>query len=442
LQKVDRLISGGTVLVMDDKDQRIRNGAVAIEGGNIIAVGKKQDIESRYTAGEIIDAKDSLIMPGLVNCHNHAPMTYFRGLADDLELMDWLNNFIFPAEAMFVNKEFSYLGALLACAEMIKSGTTTFCDMYIFEDEVAKAANKAGMRCLVGEVLFDFPSPNFKTSEEGLKYSESLIQKWANDPLVNIFIEPHALYTCSSNLLRESSKLADKYGVYLGTHYLESMFEKEKLTEKFGKSPTHFLRDMGYLSDRFIAFHCVCLEEEDMRIFADYGCKAVHNPESNMKLASGIAPVPEMIRAGVTVGLGTDGCASNNNLDMFQEMDTAAKLHKVAKLDPTVMDARTVVRMATCEGAKALGMENIVGSLKPGMKADIIIINLNKPHLTPLYNEYSHIVYAVNGADVDTVLINGKVVMKNRKLLTLHEDEIMAAVEETAIRIKKEFGTN
>ena len=440
MRDVDKLISGGRILVMDEKNHIIRNGAVAIQGEIIIAIGEKDDIETRYTAREIIDAKDSLIMPGLINCHNHAPMTYFRGLADDLELMDWLNNYIFPAEAMFVNKEFSYLGGLLAMAEMIKSGTTTFCDMYIFEDEVARAAKKAGMRCLVGEVLFDFPSPTFKTPEEGLKYSEFLIQKWANDPLVNILVEPHALYTCSFNLLQESKKLADKYGVPLGTHYLESRSEKERLTEQYGKSPTHFLRDIGYLSDRFIAFHCVSLEEEDMQIFADCGCKVVHNPESNMKLASGVAPVPEMMRAGVTVGLGTDGCASNNNLDMFQEMDTAAKLHKVVKLDPTVMDARTVVRMATCEGAKALCMENIVGSLKAGMKADIIVIDLNKPHLTPLYNEYSHIVYAVNGADVDTVLINGKVVMKNRKLLTIAEDEIMATVEETAIRIKKQFG--
>ncbi|MGZ6291147.1 MAG: amidohydrolase [Syntrophales bacterium] len=442
MREVDIVISGGTMLLMDEKNHVIRNGAVAIEGDTIIAVGDKGDIDNLYTAREIIDAKNSLIMPGLINCHNHAPMAYFRGLADDLELMDWLNNYIFPAEAMFVNEEFSYLGGLLACAEMIKSGTTTFCDMYIFEDEVAKAAKEAGMRCLLGEVLFDFPSPNFKTPDEGLQYTESLIQKWANDPLVNIFVEPHALYTCSQNLLRGSKKLADKYGVPLGTHYLESRSEKERLTEQYGKSPTHFLRDTGYLSDRFIAFHCVCLEEEDMRIFADYGCKVVHNPESNMKLASGVAPIPEMMRNGVTVGLGTDGCASNNNLDMFQEMDTAAKLHKVAKLDPTVMDARTVVRMATCEGAKSLGMENIVGSLKAGMKADVIIIDLDKPHLTPLFNDYSHIVYAVNGDDVDTVLVNGRVVMKNRKLLTITEDEIMATVGETAIRIKKQFGKN
>ncbi|MGZ3593903.1 MAG: amidohydrolase family protein, partial [Syntrophales bacterium] len=298
MREVDIVISGGTILLMDENNHVIRNGAVAIEGDTIIAVGDKGDIQNLYTAREIIDAKNSLIMPGLINCHNHAPMTYFRGLADDLELMDWLNNYIFPAEAMFVNEEFSYLGGLLACAEMIKSGTTTFCDMYIFEDEVAKAAKEAGMRCLLGEVLFDFPSPNFKTPDEGLKYTEFLIKKWANDPLVNIFVEPHALYTCSQNLLRGSKKLADKYGVPLGTHYLESRSEKERLTEQYGKSPTHFLRDTGYLSDRFIAFHCVCLEEEDMRIFADYGCKVVHNPESNMKLASGVAPIPEMMRNG------------------------------------------------------------------------------------------------------------------------------------------------
>ncbi len=442
MQKVDRLISGGTILVMDDNDHTIKNGAVAIKGEKIIAVGGKEDIESRYISEDIINADGFLVMPGLINCHNHAPMTYFRGLADDLELTDWLNNYIFPDEARFVNREFSYRGSLLACAEMIKSGTTTFCDMYIFEDDVAMAAKSAGMRCLLGEALFDFPSPNLKTPQEGLKYTEMLIEKWASDRLVNIVIEPHALYTCSLNLLRDLGRLADRYGVPIATHYLETKSEKKKLTAKFGKSPTSFLKDIGYLSEQFIAFHCVYMEEEDIQMFANQGCKVVHNPESNMKLASGVAPVPEMIGAGVTVGLGTDGCASNNNLDMFQEMDTAAKLHKVAKLDPTVMDTKTVVRMATRDGAKALGMENVCGSLKVGMMADIIIIDMNKPHLTPLYNEYSHIVYAVNGDDVDTVLINGKVVMKNRKLLTIHEDEIMATVEETAIRIRKQLSKN
>jgi 5-methylthioadenosine/S-adenosylhomocysteine deaminase len=334
------------------------------------------------------------------------------------------------------------MGTLLACAEMIKSGTTTFCDMYIFEDDIARAAKKAGMRCLLGEVLFDFPSPNFKTPQEGLKYTEMLIQKWDKDPLVNIVVEPHTLYTCSETLIRDSKTLADRYDVPIAMHYLETKSEREQLTEKYGKNPTHFLKDIGYLTERFIAFHCVWLNAEDLRMFADNGCSAVHNPESNMKLASGVAPIPEMLSAGVTVGLGTDGCASNNNLDMFQEMDTTAKLHKVSRLDPTVMDAKTVVRMATCEGAKALGMDKIVGSLEAGKKADIILIDLRKPHLTPLYNEYSHIVYAVNGADVDTVLINGNVVMKNRKLLTIEENEIMEMVRNTSFKIKKNLRIN
>ena len=442
MKEVDKLISGGRILAMDEKGTLIKNGAIAIEGENIIAIGTKEEIENQYTSRDIIYAENSLVMPGLVNCHTHAPMTYFRGLADDLELTDWLNNYIFPAEARFVNKDFSYLGSLLACAEMIKSGTTTFCDMYIFEDDVARAAKSAGMRCLVGEVLFDFPSPNVKTPEDGLKYTEKLIEKWANDPLVNIVVEPHSLYTCSENLLRASKKIADRYGVRIATHYLETKFEREQLIEKHGKIPTSFLKDIGYLDERFIAFHCVWMDEEDIRMFADHGCKAVHNPESNMKLASGVAPISKMMASGVTVGLGTDGCASNNNLDMFQEMDTAAKLHKVVQLDPTVMDAKTVVRMATCNGARVLGMDKLVGSLKSGMKADIIIINLNKPHLTPLYNEYSHIVYAFNGADVDTVLINGKVVMKNRKLLTIDENDIMATIEVTALKIKNSLGIN
>ncbi|HBH87217.1 MAG TPA: S-adenosylhomocysteine deaminase [Syntrophaceae bacterium] len=436
--EVDCLISGGRILVMDEKETLIPRGTIAIKGENIVAVGKKEEIENLYTSREILSVEDSLVMPGLVNCHTHAPMTYFRGLADDLELMDWLNNYIFPAEAAFVNREFSYMGSLLACAEMIKSGTTTFCDMYIFEDEVAKAAKKAGMRCRIGEVLFDFPSPNVKTPAEGLNYTEMLIGKWAHDPLVSIVVEPHSLYTCSESLLKEAKKLADRYSIPLAMHYLETKSEREQLIKDKGRNtPTSYLQDIDYLSERFIAFHCVWMEDSDIQMFADYGSKIVHNPESNMKLASGAAPVPKMLTSGVTVALGTDGCASNNNLDMFQEMDTAAKLHKVVHHDPTVMDARTVVRMATCDGAKALCLDNTVGALTPGMKADIIIINLNRPHLTPLYNEYSHIVYAVNGSDVDTVLINGKVIMKNRTLLTIDENDIIEMVKETSQKIRK-----
>jgi 5-methylthioadenosine/S-adenosylhomocysteine deaminase len=437
MQEIDLIVTGGKALLLDPENTCLDRASVVINAGDIVAVGHTEQIAKQYCAKQTIFAQDSLIMPGFVNSHTHAAMTCFRGIADDLDLMDWLNNYIFPAEARNVNKELAYWGSLLAAVEMIKSGTTTFCDMYIFEDETARAAKAAGLRCLIGEVLFDFPSPNFKTPEEGLAYTRALIEKWADDPLINIIVEPHALYTCSPALLIEAKKLADNYHVPLGFHLLENAAEKKQLEEKFGKGAVSFLEDIGYLNERLIAFHCVCLSEEDIKLFADNGCKAGHNPASNMKLASGVAPIPEMIEAGITVGLGTDGCASNNNLDMIKEMSITAKLHKATRFDPTVMDAKTVVRMATIEGAKALGMEKTIGSLEAGKKADIIVISLDKPHLTPLYNEYSHLVYAMSGADVDTVLINGKIVMENRKLLTINEKEVMQKVRDIAVKVKQ-----
>ncbi len=440
MKEVDTIISGGRILTSDENDSIIHNGSIAIDGDTIAGIGISEDIEKQFSGRRSIDANNCLVMPGLINSHTHAAMTCFRGIADDMELMDWLNNFIFPAEAKNVDPELAYWGSLLACAEMIKSGTTTFSDMYIFEDETARAAKEAGMRCLIGEVLFDFPSPNCKTPEEGLKYSRMLIEKWMDDPLVNIMVEPHSLYTCSPSLLKDAKTLADQYNVPFATHLLENKMEAKQLKEKFGKRATAFLRDIGYLDERFFAFHCVCMDEEDIKVFADHGCKVVHNPESNMKLASGVAPITAMLNHGVPVGLGTDGCASNNNLDMFQEMDTAAKLEKVALYDPTVMSAQTVTRMATCEGARVLGMDNIAGVLKPGMKADIIIVDLDKPHLTPMYNEYSTLVYAANGSDVRTSIINGRIVMENRELLTINEIEIMDKVNEISRRIKKSMG--
>ncbi|MDD5167592.1 MAG: amidohydrolase [Syntrophales bacterium] len=437
MRTVDILITGGTILTLDEQNTKLTAGAVAISGDEIVAVGKKEDILRSFSAGETIDIPESIIMPGLINAHTHAAMTCFRGIADDMELMDWLNNYIFPAEARNVNPELAYWGSLLACAEMIKSGTTTFSDMYIFEEETARAAKEAGMRCLIGEVLFDFPSPNFKTPAEGLAYTETLIQKWADDPLVNIMVEPHSLYTCSPDLLKAAKSLADRYRVPLSTHFLENKAEAKQLKEKLGMRASRFLLQNGILDERFFAFHCVVMDDEDMRIFADHGCKVVHNPESNMKLASGVAPVAAMMKHGIVVGLGTDGCASNNNLDMFQEIDTAAKLEKSALLDPTVMSAETVIRMATCNGAKVLGLDRQVGTLTVGKKADICIIDMNKPHLTPMYNEYSHLAYAISGSDVDTVLINGRIVMRNRCLTTIDELEVMARVRKIAVRIRE-----
>lgn len=437
MQDIDLIISGGKALLMNDHNTCLENAGIAVKASSIIDIGKKEDILKKYNAKKIIDGENSLIMPGFVNTHTHAAMTCFRGIADDLELMDWLNNYIFPAEAKNVNPHLAYWGSLLACAEMIKSGTTTFCDMYIFEDETARAAKEAGMRCLVGEVLFDFPSPSCKTPAEGLACTRRLAEKWQNDPLVNIIVEPHSLYTCSPALLQEAKTIADQFGLMLGVHLLENQSELNQLQEKFGKGAVAFLEDIGYLNERLLAFHCVYFTANDIGRFARYGCKVSHNPASNMKLANGIPPVSDMLEAGVTVGLGTDGCASNNTLDMIKEMSTAAKLHKVAALDPTVMDAKTTVRMATINGAKALGLNHLTGSLDVGKKADIILIGLDKPHLTPIYNEYSHLVYAAGGADVDTVIINGKVVMEDRRLLTLNESDIMHQVREIAVNIKK-----
>lgn len=440
MKDADICITGGTLLLMDENEGTLHRGAVVVKGDSIAALGKAEDINRAWRAKKTINAENCIVMPGLINAHTHAAMTCFRGIADDRTLMDWLNNFIFPAEAKNVNPELAYWGTLLACAEMIRSGTTTFCDMYIFEDETARAASEAGMRCLLGEVLFDFPSPSAKTPEEGLRYTRMLLDRWSGHPLVNIVVEPHALYTCSPPLLKDAKALADEYRVPLAMHLLENRSEKIDLEDRLGTRATCFLRDLGLLDERFFAFHCVAMDEEDIRIMADHGCKVVHNPESNMKLASGVAPITAMLERGITVGLGTDGAASNNSLDMFAEMDTAAKLEKVARLDPTIMSAPSVVRMATRDGAAVLGMGNLTGSLEPGRKADIIIIDMNRPHLTPLYNEYSHLVYAVRGDDVITSIINGRVVMEDRRLTTIDEAAVMGRVRDIAAGIRASLG--
>ncbi len=433
MQDADLIIKNGTLLTMDFKNSILENGFLAIRGDRISHMGTGNLPSIKAT--KIIDAKGGLVLPGLVNGHTHAAMTLFRGLADDLPLMQWLENYIFPAERN-MDAEFVYTGTLLALAEMILSGTTTFCDMYLFEEEVAKAAKKAGVRCLVGEVLYDFPSPNYGSVGNGLEYTESLIQKWRDDPIVSIAVEPHSLFTCSPELLMAANELALKHRVPLIIHVAETLNEVSEIKEKYGKTPIEHLDSLGLLGAHLIADHCVHLGPSDIKKMAEHGVKVVHNPESNMKLASGIAPVPELIKQGVTVGLGTDGCASNNNLDLFSEMDTAAKLHKVHAMDPTVVDAVTVLRMATIQGARALGLQDITGSLEIGKKADVIVIDTHKPHLTPMYNAVSHLVYAASGNDVTHSVINGKLVMEDRKLLTLDLDEIIARSREKSVLVK------
>ena len=419
-------------MTMDALNSIHENGFICVKGDTISHIGTQN--QETFISEKIIDARGGLILPGLINGHTHAAMSLFRGLADDLPLMEWLNNYIFPAESK-IDADFVFTGTILACAEMIMSGTTTFCDMYLFEDQVATAAREAGLRCLVGEVLYDFPSPNYGPLEKGLEYTESLIKKWRDEPLVSIAVEPHSLFTCSPNLLIAANELALRYKVPLVIHVAETLKEVSEVKARYGRGPIEHMDSMGLLGPQLIADHCVHLEKGDIERMAEQGVRVIHNPESNMKLASGIAPVPEMIAGGVTVGLGTDGCASNNNLDLFTEMDMAAKLHKIRTMDPTVMDARTVLKMATIEGAKALGISNITGSLEIGKKADIIIVDMDKPHLTPLYNPYSQLVYAARGNDVCHSIINGRVVMEDRNLILINLDEIIARARKKSAEV-------
>ncbi len=435
MKSVDILIKNGSVLTMDPEDTLIENGAVAVSADRIVEVGTEDALTASFQAAKTIDAQGGIIMPGLVNTHTHAAMTCFRGLADDLPLMTWLNDYIFPAEAK-LTFDIVYQGSRLACSEMILSGTTTFCDMYLFEEAVAQAAREAGMRAVVGEVLYDFPSPNYGPVEQGLKYTEALIEKWRDDPLITIAVEPHSPYLCSPDLLEKTKAIADRNAAPMVIHLSESEHEVAQVRAKYGKTPVEHLAEIGFLSPNLIADHCVALSDNDIRLLKDFDVKVAHNPESNMKLASGVAPIPKLLEHGITVGIGTDGCASNNNLDLFQEMDTVAKLHKVHTLDPTVMNARTVVRMATIDGARVLGIGDIIGSLEAGKKADIIIIDTRRPHLIPLYNIYSHLVYAVMGSDVVTAIVDGRVLMEDRVLTTLDIDEVMAAVNRIAESIK------
>jgi 5-methylthioadenosine/S-adenosylhomocysteine deaminase len=434
METYDILIQNGMILTLDPRLTIIEKGFIAIQGDTITHIGSGDP--PPFTACRTIDADGGIILPGLVNGHTHAAMTLFRGLADDLPLMEWLAGYIFPAESR-MDADFVYIGSLLACAEMILSGTTTFCDMYLFEDAVAKAAQESGMRCLVGEVLYDFPSPNYGPIEKGFAYTESLIQKWKSDPLVSIAVEAHALYTCSPDLLKTGHAMAQKYGVPLVIHVAETLAELAEIQAKYGKKPFEHLESLGILGPNIIADHCVHLDDSEIERIIAHRVNVITNPESNMKLASGIAPVTRLIAGGVTVGLGTDGCASNNNLDMFLEMDSVAKLQKIALTDPTALNAVTVVKMATCEGAKALGFGDITGSLEPGKKADIIIVDTRKPHLTPMYNPYSHLVYAAGGADVRHTIINGRLVMEDRRLLTLNLKDVLFRANQKAVLVNQ-----
>ncbi len=431
----DLLVTGKYLYTQDKNRTVINNGSVAIRKDTIVETGQAADLAAKYPDAELLAAEHGLIMPGLVNTHTHAAMACFRGLADDLPLMQWLQEYIFPVEAKLTG-EIVYQSTLLSLAEMIKSGTTSFCDMYLFAKDVARAAEKSGMRAWIGEVLYDFPSPNYGELAAGFTYVEELFNQYDNHPLINITVDPHAVYTCSPDLLKKLKKTAAKHDALYVIHLAETGDEVNGSVERFGARPVMHLENLGILDSRVVADHCVMLTDAEIELLAKKNVKIAHCPESNMKLASGIAPVPRMLAAGLSVGLGTDGSASNNNVDMFGEMNSAAKLHKVNTLDPTAMPAETVLKMATVGGAEVLGAKDTIGSLEPGKKADLIVLDMNQPHLTPLFNIPSHMVYAARGADVIHSVINGRIVMKNRTLITLDEQEILAEVEKLGQKIQ------
>ena len=430
--RVDLIVRGGTVVTMDGERRVVEDGAVAVERGRIVAVGRSADIARRFTSAQVIEAQGRAVIPGLVNGHTHVPMTLFRGLGDDLDLNDWLTKYIFPAEAKNVTEEFVRTGTQLGLAEMIRGGTTTYCDMYYFEDAIADETARAGVRAVLGETVIDFPVADNKTWPDAMRYSERFVNRWKGHPLVTAAIAPHAPYTVSEEHLKEVRAFSDRTGAPIVTHVAETRKEVEDITRLKGAPPVEYLARIGFLGERVIAAHTVHLNEREIGLLKEAGVGSVHNPESNMKLASGVAPVPRMLGEGMRLGLGTDGAASNNDLSMWEAMDAAAKLHKLSANDPKVVTAEEALMMATIGGARALHMEKEIGSLETGKRADLVIVDLDALHQTPRYNIYSHLVYATKASDVRTVVIEGRVVMRDRRLLTL--DEALIKRKARAIR--------
>ena len=432
----DILVSNGTLVTVNAGFDIIENGAVGIKDGRIAYAGSLSKLSGRKGAA-YLDAAGGLIMPGLVNAHIHLPMSLFRGLADDLALEQWLNNHIFPAEQQHLTPETVKWAALLSCSEMLLSGTTTCCDGYFYEDAVAEAVSHTGMRAVLGQGVIDFPAPGVPDPKDNIRCASAFVEKWKNrSPLISPAIFCHSAYTCSKETLLSAKAAAKQENVLFQVHVAETQNEPALIGLPPGTSPVAYLDSLGVLDENTLAVHAVWAGAEDIDILAKRNVKICHTPESNMKLASGIAPVPEMLDAGLVVGLGTDGCASNNNLDMFSEMGTAARLHKGALNDPTVMSAETVIRMATIEGARAIGLEHLIGSLEAGKKADLIVIDTRKPHLFPLYHPHSHIVYAARGADVRHVMVDGRLLVSDYRLAHLDSEDVIANVNAIAGNIK------
>jgi 5-methylthioadenosine/S-adenosylhomocysteine deaminase len=439
-QEVNTLFTNALVLTMDADFTQYFPGAVAVKEDKIVAVGSEDELKKDYSAQETIDCQGKILMPGLINAHTHVPMTLLRGLADDLRLDVWLMGYMMPVEREFVSPEFVRLGTLLACAEQIRSGVTTFNDMYYFEEDVAKATAEVGMRAVCGQTVMKFPAPDAASYDDSLQMARDFIQRWKDHPLIVPAISPHAPYTCTAEILRATADVAKEFDVPLHTHLAETAFEVENMRNEHGMPVIPYVKKQGLFEAKVIAAHCVHVDTGEMRTLLHAGAGVSHNPSSNLKLASGFAPVVKMLETGLNVGIGTDGPASNNDLDMFEEVRLAAFVAKAVTNDPTSLPAPWALLMATRLGAQALHIGHLTGSLEVGKRADLILIDISPLHNAPSFkrdpqNAYAQIVYASKSSDVSDVMVNGKWLMRDHQLLTLNEAELLAQAAEIAKKI-------
>ena len=435
---VDSIWTARYVVTMDAQRRLIENGAIAVTGDHIVAVGTRAEIDRDYQPKVRVDRPDAILAPGLINTHTHAAMSLFRGVADDLKLQDWLEKFIFPAEARNVDREFVRWGTKLAAIEMALSGTTTYTDMYYFEETVAEATKEVGLRAVLGQTVIGFPAPDYKTPSETLAGTEKFFKTYANDPLIVPAVAPHAIYTVPDEVLKSCRLLANRYKKPLVIHLSETKHENEEALAKRGKTPTAALESLDVLDGWTVAAHGIWLDDADMKILKARNTGLAHCPSSNMKLASDVAQVGKILSMGIAMGLGTDGVAgSNNDHDMMEEMDLAAKLQKVATFDPQALPAETAFAMATITGARALRLDAMIGSIEAGKRADVIMIRLDQPHAVPIYNVYSQLVYALKASDVADVMVNGRVIVLDKKIMTIDPAPVMAKAAEYQERVKK-----
>ena len=437
---VSLVVVGGTVITENAQHRVLAPGAVAINGRDIVDVDTPAAIVAKYQTADTIDALDQIVLPGLINTHTHAPMVMYRGLADDLALREWLEKYIFPAEAKTVSPELVRIGTRLAALEMIESGTTTFADMYYFEEEIAKVAVEAGLRGVLGETIIQFPVADAKTPADALSRAERFIKEFKDNGLIVPAVAPHALYTNDKTTLVAAAQLGRKYGVPVIIHFSETEDEVRLAREQHQMTPAAYLESIGFWGPWTIAAHGVWVTDEDIGILKRRGVGVAHNPESNMKLASGAAPVVKYLAAGVAVGLGTDGAASNNDLDMFEAMRQASFLAKATTRDPTVVSAQAALDLATIGGARALQMDRLIGSLETGKRADLITVSMSAARQTPMYDPVSHLVYTTHGDDVRTTIVDGKVLMRNRRVQTLDRASVIAAANALALKVRAAVG--